>query len=106
MVEYFCANESEAKFMCVLLKSCQNTSEEGDQSIHFKKNEITETAFMFPLLKWYWFPWEENLQGFQGVQTETWLLIGWHKKCLTLMKCRLIYRAQVQFCVEPVSDWI
>ena len=35
MVEYFCANESEAKFMCVLLKSCQNTSEEGDQSIHF-----------------------------------------------------------------------
>ena len=37
MVEYFCANESEAKFMCMLLKSCQNTSEEGDQSIHFKK---------------------------------------------------------------------
>ena len=33
MVEMFCANQSEANFMCVLLKSCQNVSE-GNQSIH------------------------------------------------------------------------
>ena len=41
MVEIFGGNQSEAKFMCVLLnlKSCQNVSE-GNQSIHFYKGKL------------------------------------------------------------------
>ena len=81
------------------------------------ENEITRTAFMFPLLKWIdWFPWEANFQGFQWYTDRNldsdWLAL----KISTIMKCRLIYRALVSvpvflnysrptFCLSQTKTW-
>ena len=67
MEDIFCANQSEANlfvFGTEILSKCLS----GNRSIHFKngKYEITQTDFIFSLLKFIdCFPWETNMQGFQ-----------------------------------------
>ena len=63
MVDIFCANQSEAKFLCLPLKSCQNDYQEINQITLSRENmKLLRPIFFFSLVKFInWFPWEKNL---------------------------------------------
>ena len=74
-IEILCANQSKVYVRAAeILSKC--LWGKSINSLLKGKTEITQTAFMFPLLKCIdWFSWEANLQGFQWYRQK----LGWHK---------------------------
>ena len=70
---------------------------QGNQSINMNLKGKMKAAWVisyFPLYKWIdWFP-ERQFDRILVANTESWILIGWHKKMSTIMKCGIRYRAR------------